>query len=750
MVRMDCTALQVEILLCQIQDNETNTDMQVEACEHLCELFQKDHFPAGVDLHNVAHVLVSCIKPDDKPTRLFKAVAVMLERICGQGNNVKFFVQAGVSRLMHAMTTFRQDIGLQIQIWATLGILCTHSVDMGSPFPPTMAKHVCTCMAENMSNRDLQEAGAFFLGCMCAIVRSENERLALLHEGVIQAIVKAAKVDTADMGVYATCCRALERITAKDEKKVVDMMWKAKALDVIMKALKFGVGTYRYDQDHSILSMDAKVQRMEMMLACSLDVIVTMYQQGIEAPCHQDLTVLTQILHQFPGPPALQLRALMALAFTINYGVNVARLFGPECLGLVLRIMAQQEQKLDFVIRCTMILSCLLNNEPNIACFLNNNGVQILARCLDMHHRDETVAIRSVLIINPVAKIHDTRVKGAMRAAGCARAIAKTMLAHIKCTEEKSILHLSCSALCFLTLDDVQRDVQTRFVTEGVAEALMTCMPLCKHCYHGIRVLDYMMHDNVDNMRAFGQRAMCIISAMMFANGDNSFLKYFHCVAFVFVNTMIAAKAHGLLVKLQDGFGQGGGIEGLSMSLSRLIEGAAGDMRAVAVCSAFRNMAFAVLDHPHNQNRCRKAGAIPKILRLMTEFKSNKDVYRAGCCALFDIGSKHRENAAIISAGGGMQHVTETAKSFRMVDGIRRIMQVYSGTHEEGDIVKKGCKACVACGKTSAHMGGKKLLKCSVCTVEPHYCSVECQRVCWRAHKEECHANKQEDAHGID
>ncbi len=51
-------------------------------------------------------------------------------------------------------------------------------------------------------------------------------------------------------------------------------------------------------------------------------------------------------------------------------------------------------------------------------------------------------------------------------------------------------------------------------------------------------------------------------------------------------------------------------------------------------------------------------------------------------------------------------------------------------------------KVCVACSKSAADVNIKRLLLCSVCTVAPAYCSVECQRACLPAHNAECKANR--------
>jgi hypothetical protein len=63
--------------------------------------------------------------------------------------------------------------------------------------------------------------------------------------------------------------------------------------------------------------------------------------------------------------------------------------------------------------------------------------------------------------------------------------------------------------------------------------------------------------------------------------------------------------------------------------------------------------------------------------------------------------------------------------------------------HEPADDERRqGTEACSACGRTAAELGIRKLLKCSACTIEPLYCSAECQRACWNAHKAACKANR--------
>ncbi len=54
----------------------------------------------------------------------------------------------------------------------------------------------------------------------------------------------------------------------------------------------------------------------------------------------------------------------------------------------------------------------------------------------------------------------------------------------------------------------------------------------------------------------------------------------------------------------------------------------------------------------------------------------------------------------------------------------------------------KMAEMCMVCGKTRAELGMQALLKCSACSIEPKYCSAECQKVAWPSHKAGCKANR--------
>jgi hypothetical protein len=58
------------------------------------------------------------------------------------------------------------------------------------------------------------------------------------------------------------------------------------------------------------------------------------------------------------------------------------------------------------------------------------------------------------------------------------------------------------------------------------------------------------------------------------------------------------------------------------------------------------------------------------------------------------------------------------------------------------DLGQHKCEVCATCSKTAADVGMKRLFKCSGCTVAPRYCTAECQKANWAAHKAECKVNR--------
>jgi hypothetical protein len=66
---------------------------------------------------------------------------------------------------------------------------------------------------------------------------------------------------------------------------------------------------------------------------------------------------------------------------------------------------------------------------------------------------------------------------------------------------------------------------------------------------------------------------------------------------------------------------------------------------------------------------------------------------------------------------------------------------LYEALQREREVFHATC-VCVVCERTAAQEGLKRLPRCSACTIELAYCSAECQRAHWQAHRAECMANR--------
>ncbi len=179
-----------------------------------------------------------------------------------------------------------------------------------------------------------------------------------------------------------------------------------------------------------------------------------------------------------------------------------------------------------------------------------------------------------------------------------------------------------------------------------------------------------------------------------------------------------------------------------------------GDFHSAGIDGACQCIVYAVLWHKENQDKFG-AETIRLLMRLLEAYASNPETQREIHNALDALIKGNPANMAVFKMHGGLEVVlTDLGKSqFDSDEDLEKLrLQMHKlicKEHEESTV--RGAReqqqqqlACTACGKTTAMLGEKKLLICSACTLAPSYCSVECQRACWKEHKAECKANKKQ------
>jgi hypothetical protein len=413
------------------------------------------------------------------------------------------------------------------------------------------------------------------------------------------------------------------------------------------------------------------------------------------------------------------------------------------------------------VLYASFTLNLLLYDEPeHVTFFLNQDGAQLLAKWMDVQVRDHDAAYGVIKVIHALSRgMADYKVREAVFDAGCAHAVANGMREHPTFTEENGVIQTGVKALHYFSFDQMPQQMKTRIVKEGIADAVLAAMAVCNLAVPGMKFLHYVLLDHPENMKAIGRRALCASAALVLANkGDIGFDLAWY-ISLSPGHLIRSARKHKLHGTLQDGFGQGGGFTALALCFEVYEKGLVTEREGMCVVLALGSVCMAVSDHPANQDRCGKEPIIPAILRVMAKHTDDTSVQALGCRALYAIGKRHEKNSEKIVQAGAIKYVMQAASYARDagrddVNGLETwSMANYCGDTESaqaqaqaGDAaaraVPKAKKLCVACGKLAAEMAGKKMLKCSGCTLEPHYCSTECQRLCWHAHKAECRANK--------
>jgi hypothetical protein len=191
-----------------------------------------------------------------------------------------------------------------------------------------------------------------------------------------------------------------------------------------------------------------------------------------------------------------------------------------------------------------------------------------------------------------------------------------------------------------------------------------------------------------------------------------------------------------------------------------------------------------------NKSKCfKEPGFMDSMLTFMSKHEDNSDVQACACATLGVILEGHEDRLRLLISKGGMARLRHASRlcqqDGKVHESVRCLQNQFSavfGSYDEcgdieqastnGDVASsmetlrlgdgdgdgdekhnKGAKSvgklksksvevCVACGRSAADVGAKKLLKCSACTIAPMYCSAECQKACWGAHKAECKANR--------
>jgi hypothetical protein len=155
---------------------------------------------------------------------------------------------------------------------------------------------------------------------------------------------------------------------------------------------------------------------------------------------------------------------------------------------------------------------------------------------------------------------------------------------------------------------------------------------------------------------------------------------------------------------------------------------------------------YAAYQHEKNQASFGEKDTIGIMLCVGDMHADNEDVQYMAREALEYLIQNNSKNRETYMELGGMKRAwcSQLANALLCTESHGQADGQTKVDKNVGNSMQNGCgmTCCMGCGKTAEMVDGGKLLLCSACTLAPSYCSVACQKACWKMHKVECKANR--------
>ncbi len=665
-------------LLSKLEDVQNTTpDVQLEACKELFRQWRPDTATSlNLDLGRVARILVSLIKSDDKPSELFQTIASFFDMICKEDGPVEHVAKAGVlDRMVFAMLAFSDEMGVQAHTWAIVTILCRHFREVRIPELPVVAKHIAAVMEAHLKDVEAQKAGLAFLGNLMDCSTKE-QRSEIVTEHVLAAVLGAMETHSQDLKIVVYGCIFLETAESHEGATAIDMMWKINnSIKTVTDAMAFMLS--ELIKDPKRMASSNQHVSVQGALYESLVLIENMYAYGDDV-IHDEagLTVLTRVVEAHIKCKTVLCQCMKTIFAAVQASQLNRQFLGTECISAICTMMQESEHDRDLCIDGFCVLYAIsMGVEAHRDFLLAQNVPQLFVKNMKMHAQDVEFARDMIHSMGNITLLYVGGDMEALHTAGCAIAIAAAMIVHKDQTGQGGLLHTASIALHNLLMQTMPTNTQNKLVTDGVAEALISSMTVCRHCVPGIRVLEAILRDNAGNIKAIGQQAMRAVGALTLANADSDSSEHYFDVCFA--PGYIMQRAMGLQQSesestlslnlslyrtLQEGYAQGGGIQALSKCLSRLENQDVPNSHTI-LRNAFLSVAFAVMDHAHNQSLGSTQGIMLSMLRLMSKYSEDERIQKTGRSALHHLCKDCESNKAILAAEGGTVHLDAVCKS---------------------------------------------------------------------------------------
>jgi hypothetical protein len=630
-------------------------------------------------------------------------------------------------------------------------------------FPPgILAKAmgaVCKAMKRFPDHVNLQIVSLRFMAFQ------HNAKVAA-GEGCIPIVLKAMRTHPGPLVLQTLGCRVVYQCASCEDSQILDELWREQALVTVLEALSGGL------EEPSAAREDAQQNNLRITLQklaystinAMLDGDVHESNNASTKPALTGLKVIPLCMSRHMQDAGLLCDAMDAMFASIYKNDQNTAILGIDGIKAVMEGMRAHESDVLLQRSGFRVLTSLTTHSQERESFADQLGcIEWVHRVMRAHQSQDKLQCLGSSFISCMVEHHDTDHGGEERRIkfaelGIIKTLAEALRSH---KSDLSVSRRICEALAGFSIVKSARH-KYLMLTQGACDAVLEAMAThnrdlimvacgsfcCERTLAGFP--DSCLQDILD----FTKRARPIFHDIMSKNISCASLT----LAFAtLLKTMPASRdPESLHVEIT--------------LLIRCLKTHSEERVVIPLCDALTCSVTRSLQ----QDFCREAGAFEVLLALAERVKDNTRVVCWIRTVLTAITSNHQGNRV---------HLTRimTPKQNKLLHKSGSELHYFFGAHScpdddsealnetgvprkgmtpllrwiENDIQRdavaqkfhdraqeKQAEACTACGKTAGELGLARMLRCSACTLRPWYCSAECQRACWGAHKAECKANR--------
>jgi hypothetical protein len=656
---------------------------------------------------------------------------------------------------------------------------CASLCDLGNKgtFPQGVLtraiKAVRMAMNRFPENGNLQESSLLF---MITIYSSDpNTAAAVANEGCIPAVLKAMRSHASRYVMQEFACQVLYQASYGMEPRYVHVLWKERALDTVFETLHARLQAPQGEADprsnllfHQMVAYKMVTAMFAAAPECrrgddsnalvlpGLKVLLYSMARHSQLP---DSVLQRLARHvQFCDPIPLAMNAIFA---SMTMKLQNADILGVDGIKAVMDCMRAHENNFEVQLAGSMTLPLMVTGSPERQRFADKLG------CIEyVHHRvmraykshAESQHFGSKFIAAMVHHAGDDERRLKIAEQGIIGTLAAALRRHVS---DQRVCKYACKALACLSRVQSARH-KYMMMTERACDAILSALQL---------------HKNNESLLLFGCRAILETLTHYRYTPPKSAEEYSELV-------QIKRKADPIILGIlsdhvtsphfaivcSDIFSCMNNSEfaydpelARRVGISLFVRGLNAHTDKCALMRLCRALSVFSRTYPRE---CRDAGAMEALLAMVDKVKEDPLIVCSARQALGSMTDGHAENSAYLnkimsnkqakilqhsqSAHPALLANSQSYPQYFTASEIEQVeLRLQTLTEEDTAAQKifhrekeKKAESCNACGKTAGDLGLARMLRCSACTLRPCYCSAECQRACWGAHKQECKANR--------